>query len=53
MPIPSMRMRGQSLTLVDAKVESKKLMQNFRTSVDAVLFSGCETVNMDCSGQKL
>ena len=42
---------GQSLTLIDTKVESKKLMQNFRASVDAVLFSGCETVNMDCSCQ--
>ena len=50
-PIPSMRMEGQSLVPVDTKVESKKLTHNFRASVDAILFSGCEAVNMDCHGQ--
>ena len=50
-PIPAMRMRGQSLTPVDTKVEVKKLLQNFRANVDTVLFSGCETVNMDYGGQ--
>ena len=50
-PIPSMRISGQSLEPVDAKVESKKLVNNFRASTDAVLFSGCETVNVDCHGR--
>ena len=50
-PIPSMRMEGQSLVPVDTKVESKKLTHNFRASVDAILFSGGQAVNMDCHGQ--
>ena len=51
MPIPAMRMSGQSLTPVDTEVEAKKLSQNFRANADAVLFSCCETVNMDYGGQ--
>ena len=50
-PIPSMRMEGQSLEPVDTKVEGKKLTHNCRASVDAILFSGCEAINMDCYGQ--
>ena len=51
-PIPCVRMEGQSLVPVDTEVESKKLAHNFRASVDAILFSGCEAVNMDCHGQR-
>ena len=50
-PIPSMRIEGQSLEPVDTKVENKKLVNNFRTSTDAVLFSGCEAVSVDCHGR--
>ena len=50
-PIPSMRIEGQSLEPVNTEVESKKLVDNFRTSADAVLFSGCEAVNVDCHGR--
>ena len=42
-----MRLKSQSLAPIDTKVESKKLMQNYRVKVDAILFSGCETINMD------
>ena len=50
-PIPSMRIEGQSLEPVNTEVENKKLVDNFRTSTDAVLFSGCEAVNVDCHGR--
>ena len=49
-PIPSMRVEGQSLEPVNTEVECKKLVDNFRTSTDAVLFSGCEAVSVDCHG---
>ena len=36
--IPSMRVEGQSLEPVNTEVERKKLVDNFRTSADAVCF---------------
>ena len=49
--IPSMRVEGQSLEPVNNEAEYKKLADNFRTDTDAVLFSGCEAVNVDCHGR--
>ena len=49
--IPSMRIEGQFLEPVNTEVEHKKLVDNFRTSTDAVLFSCCEAVNVDCHGR--
>ena len=49
--IPSMRVEGQSLEPVNNEAEYKKLADNFRTDTDAVLFSGCEAVNIDCHGR--
>ena len=49
--IPSMRVEGQSLEPVNNEAEYKKLTDNFRTDTDAVLFSGCEAVNVDCHGR--
>ena len=50
-PIPSMRVEGHSLEPVNTEVERKKLVDNFRVSADAVLFSGCEIVAVDCHGR--